>query len=104
MPKALPSFLEQNSSIRYCEDTCWLDYGFKKGDCKCDKHHGWYMWICWKRGGASLENKLFHSVGSGKRIKTAARLPVLNHFLRSMATSSTAMASQSLLRPLRHQR
>ena len=21
------------------------------GDCKCDIHHGWYMWICWKRGG-----------------------------------------------------
>ena len=21
------------------------------GDCKCDIHRGWYMWICWKRGG-----------------------------------------------------
>ena len=31
--------------------TCWHRTVETPGDCKCDIHHGWYMWICWKRGG-----------------------------------------------------
>ncbi|CAJ1341817.1 unnamed protein product [Effrenium voratum] len=49
-----------NASFRYCEDSCWLDYGFIKGDCRCDKHHGWYMWICWKRHGHRIKTEYGH--------------------------------------------
>ncbi|CAK9023697.1 Uncharacterized protein SCF082_LOCUS16306, partial [Durusdinium trenchii] len=58
----LPSLVqvEENSSIRYCQDRCWADYGFKLGDCKCDIHHGWYMWICWKRNGERIKTEYGH--------------------------------------------
>eukprot|EP00435_Cladocopium_sp_Y103_P060538 s322_g22.t1 len=31
LPSLLQTEAEGNSSFRYCQDTCWLDYGFKKG-------------------------------------------------------------------------
>lgn len=60
LPSLLQTEAEGNSSFRYCQDTCWLDYGFKKGDCKCDIHRGWYMWICWKRNGKRIKTEYGH--------------------------------------------
>ncbi|CAE7802120.1 hypothetical protein AK812_SmicGene24581 [Symbiodinium microadriaticum] len=51
---------ESNSSFRYCHESCWLKYGFVKGDCRCDVHRGWYMWICWKRNGVRIKPEYGH--------------------------------------------
>ncbi|CAE7432469.1 unnamed protein product [Symbiodinium sp. CCMP2456] len=54
------SLEESNSSFLYCHESCWLKYGFVKGDCRCDRHRGWYMWICWKRNGVRIKPEYGH--------------------------------------------
>ena len=31
-----------------------------EGDCRCDVHRGWYMWICWKRNGKRIKTEYGH--------------------------------------------